>query len=194
MPTRINWDDLDTEDNYQYFWNDIPYTGIAFELHGNGQLSVEQEFEGGWMAGLTKEYYPSGQLKMEGDGNGSVFEGIARYWHKNGQLKTEYYHNTKRGFYPYHKEWDEEGNLKSLEVVQLRLPNSGGHRVVTEFHSNGEIKDEKEFEFGYLIRHQTFNENGTETTKYFIVEDDKNYPSWQTKRTEYEAWKKEQMS
>jgi antitoxin component YwqK of YwqJK toxin-antitoxin module len=86
---RINENELDEGENGERLWEGKPFTGIAFELHLNGNLAIEVEIENGIENGTVREWYPSGKLKLEASGKNGEPDKRITEWFENGNLKSE---------------------------------------------------------------------------------------------------------
>jgi antitoxin component YwqK of YwqJK toxin-antitoxin module len=108
-PLRVNIDDLDMDWDYQQAtWQDQPFTGIAYEIHPNGMLVAESDYERGFKR-ASRQWYAPGQLRYERRFGSYGPEGVGREWYPNGQLKSETV--SEHGIPLSSKSWDEHGNL-----------------------------------------------------------------------------------
>jgi antitoxin component YwqK of YwqJK toxin-antitoxin module len=127
---RVNYDDLEADKygNDFFYWKGKPFTGIAFELHPNGQLSCEVEMVEGMANGFVREWFPSGQLKLEGYETLSgpfSSRSWSREWFPNGTLKRET--TSEDGVRIKETIWNEAGAL----VSTYERPTSGKSQSVT---------------------------------------------------------------
>ena len=58
---RVNWDETDDVGIVTYY-NNKPFTGIAFSLHDNGNIFEDQEMVSGLKNGLGKLYFKNGEI------------------------------------------------------------------------------------------------------------------------------------
>ena len=92
-------------------YNDIPFTGVIFELYETGELSKENDFINGLKHGKTVWYYKSGVVKEEQSYVNDVREGLLKAFHENGVLSFEV--NVVNGIQEgLNKEYYENGNLQ----------------------------------------------------------------------------------
>lgn len=92
---RVNNEDLilkgvDSGGSPILYYKDNPFTGVALTYEDGGWLSLEEEFQNGYLEGWIKSYF------------------------ENGQLEEEYYlHNNevKEGTY---NQYDEQGNKLNI--------------------------------------------------------------------------------
>lgn len=105
---RINIDDLDFDDDLQYFYRGEPFTGEAVETAPTGEVIALTTFRNGTEHGPQRGWYRDGSRHSEMTVVNGVAVGTAREWHPNGQIAEE------GGF-------DENG-----EMVSLRRWNEDG--------------------------------------------------------------------
>ena len=94
----VNWEELEISGD---IFNEIayhkgsPYTGKSYELHLNGQKSMEGNYKDGKEDGLWVWWYENGQkmleqnFKEEEGKNFPIPDGLEVGWHENGQKKLE---------------------------------------------------------------------------------------------------------
>jgi antitoxin component YwqK of YwqJK toxin-antitoxin module len=106
---RINYDDLESDSDGIYYLDGKPFTGTAYELYPNGQVSSEVEMIEGIANGAVHEWYPSGKPKLEGYGKIGERYSWSHEWFENGNPK----HELVCEFHARAKErtWNEQGQL-----------------------------------------------------------------------------------
>jgi len=109
---RLNYDELDNEEWGEYYlWQGQPFTGIAYELHPNGQVWSEVEMMEGMENGIVRQWYASGKQRLDGYGKQVERYSWSKEWFENGVLKrvsiSEWNVQIKE------KIWDEQGQLIS---------------------------------------------------------------------------------
>jgi antitoxin component YwqK of YwqJK toxin-antitoxin module len=145
--------------------------GEEKKWYENGQLKEEAfytsnfEREGPWLM-----YYPDGHKKMEAEGkDGEVF--FHNYWNEQGEQLlingTGLYINEftiGRGQHRYetkYKNYQRHGLCLSYSngILSLSQEYFEGkeHGVTLNFYDNGNIKEEKVYEYGQLISEKEFN-------------------------------------
>lgn len=105
---RIDIEDIDFDD-YVYYYEGKPYTGVAYELDGDGELRSELTFFCGLPEGRWCDYYENGNLCGEDFYKLGLSHGQNREWHPDGTLKKEKWF--EYGICTSAKEWDADGNL-----------------------------------------------------------------------------------
>jgi antitoxin component YwqK of YwqJK toxin-antitoxin module len=106
---RVNDEDLDIDWAYQQAtWEGEPFTGVAFELHPNGMLVGETDYENGFKR-ATREWYGPGRPREEWHFGPYGLDGEGREWYPDGRLKTE--GRWEYGIVLTRRTWDEQGNL-----------------------------------------------------------------------------------
>jgi antitoxin component YwqK of YwqJK toxin-antitoxin module len=105
---RIDIDDIDFDD-YIYYYEGIPYTGVAYELDDNGRLRSELTFFCGLPDGRWCDYYENGNLSGEDFYRLGLSHGQNKEWHPNGVLKKE--NCFEYGICTRERKWDADGNL-----------------------------------------------------------------------------------
>lgn len=92
--TRIDFDELDWDEDQRAVTADGPYTGEVVERDSAGNVVAVITYRDGFKDGRETHYFPDGRLAFEGHwrwGAGGV--GVHRSWHDNGQLKEEAHYN-----------------------------------------------------------------------------------------------------
>src|SRR5690349_14653819 len=84
---RVNEDDLDMDWRYQpTLWKGKPFTGVGYELHANGTLVAETEYDEGFSR-ASREWYGPDQLREEHHYGPFGSHGVNRAWYPSGQLR-----------------------------------------------------------------------------------------------------------
>ncbi len=115
---HVNYDDLEMDGDGIFLWEGKPFTGIAFEMYPNGQISAEDDMVEGVVHGFVREWYPSGELKLERYDKLSERHSWSREWFVNGTLKRET--TLADGVRTKELIWNEAGEL----VSQYERPSS----------------------------------------------------------------------
>jgi antitoxin component YwqK of YwqJK toxin-antitoxin module len=108
---RVNIDNLiDEYPGYTLMtWEGKPFTGIGFEMAGDGHVISETTYIEGVEDGPERSWHWNGKLESEGANKGNRPHGFFKEWHESGLLKAEGL--IELGSLIWRKEWDEEGNL-----------------------------------------------------------------------------------
>jgi len=165
-------------------WKNGKRNGVSREWFDNGQLKHEVRFKEGQRNGLSKYWYKNGQLRSEGNWNNWNRNGVFKTWYENGQLQSER-HFAKDERNGIQKGWYENGNLKfeynakadgneseslvnslydnsktELGVVLSEKGNLDG--MYREWHVDGKIKIELNFQKGKINKITCWDEDGNE--------------------------------
>lgn len=84
---KVPFDDLDYDGELSYRYQELPYTGIAFE-DVPGKWYTEIEFDDGMQTGWSREWLPSGTLKSESEYRYNVLHGESRQFDDEGHLRS----------------------------------------------------------------------------------------------------------
>ena len=106
-----------------------PYTGKSYELHLNGQKSMEGNYKDGKEDGLWVWWYENGQKSMEGNYKDGKAVGLHVNWYENGQKMLE-------------QNFKEEGGKN--------FPIPDGLEV--GWHENGQKKLEQKWKEGNVVK------------------------------------------
>ncbi|WP_293308170.1 toxin-antitoxin system YwqK family antitoxin [Pedobacter sp. UBA5917] len=94
---RINWTDpdidivgVDAGGGDIYYYKNMPFTGILYENHSNGNLNYEIECVNGYPEGVQRHYYENGQINQESFLKYNQEYGIMKEWDEHGNLLSEY--------------------------------------------------------------------------------------------------------
>ena len=85
---RVNADEIELGDDYVYRMDDVPFTGVGFELDNSGRLVSEIEFENGVKSGFSREWDGNGCLVFEHEYKNNTRHGRQSEW-EDGELQTE---------------------------------------------------------------------------------------------------------
>ena len=85
---RIMEDELVKKGQLYYFDSKL-YTGIFFDVWGDGELRKEGHIKDGKLDGVVKVFSQNGQLRYEGNWKDGKMNGFSKQYHSNGQLKEE---------------------------------------------------------------------------------------------------------
>ena len=86
---RVNWDETDDVGIVTYYKNK-PFTGVAYGLHGNGNIQEEQEMVNGLKHGLGTTYSENGEIDLvlnyiDDEIDPKDEEKMQEYWRKQMQ-------------------------------------------------------------------------------------------------------------
>lgn len=107
---RVGIDELEVEGE-EVFREGVPFTGIAFELFGNGRVSEEWSYVDGIRQGVSRAWYRNGVLEEEVSYWRGGMHGLARCWNQEGALVWEKLF--KYGLLVSERRWSPEGALVS---------------------------------------------------------------------------------
>jgi len=118
---RVQFDLLEYKHDGLCYFEQIPFSGVAYDLFPNGQLSSEVEHIDGLQEGMARSWFPSGQLECQqmfwrDASHGKYFE-----WFENGKLKMA--RLDQFGFAILTKEWNVDGEL--VKCKRLRRSDPG---------------------------------------------------------------------
>ena len=118
-------------------YNDIPFTGVGFELYETSELYRETDFVNGLKHGKTVLYYKNGGVQQERPYVNDVCEGLVKAFHENEALSIEvnFVNNKREGLY---KEYYENEVLR-IEENYVNNKLEGLSKVYDE---NGELKSQ----------------------------------------------------
>lgn len=110
MTNRVDFDELEWDEDQVALAEGAPFTGEVLEHDSEGRLIALINYTNGFKDGKETHYYPDGTVAFEGTwqrGAGGV--GVHRAYHADGQLKEEAY-------------YDDRGHLQRVE----RFSDNGG--------------------------------------------------------------------
>lgn len=140
------------------------------EWHNNGQLKVESNFiNNTTRIGKWSEFWKDGSRKFEGE----VIEGkphCINYWNENGEQTltngtgvhyTEWVSGSNITIYETeYKNYLRDGKSKSIKNGKLTLyqeyKENKQHGYTRFYYDNGNVKEEKYYEYGKLISNKEF--------------------------------------
>lgn len=132
----VEYDNLDMEPDTTTTLDGKRFSGLAYEILGNGNIANDFFFDG-IMWGPSRIWAPSGQLIEEWWHFGvDSFHGVNQTWSLEGKLETkeEFWKGVRVGF----EEWDGNGNLINAEKIAIselmRIGYSEG--VWKEYYQN----------------------------------------------------------
>jgi hypothetical protein len=120
MP-RVNFDDLEYDDDGLVLHEGVLFTGDAFELHPDGALQWEGSYRSGRLHGVGREYYQTGEPKSEQVFTNGVSDGIGHEWSPDGALLTETHH--ARGILLKRSQRGEDGLMRVTFELTRDHPN-----------------------------------------------------------------------
>ncbi len=79
--------------------NGAPFSGIAFQLHPNGQPKAQEEFLKGRRHGTLKKWFANGRMAFSSSYKSGRREGVTESWWSNGnkRSKTQYVNDRPDG-------------------------------------------------------------------------------------------------
>ncbi|PPK63300.1 hypothetical protein CLV40_12913 [Actinokineospora auranticolor] len=83
---RVEFDDVDTEDDLHVVYQGEPFTGEVVERAPNGQIVALTTYFNGMEDGPSAEWYPSGEPKAAGAVRYGTAVGVHEFWHRDGGL------------------------------------------------------------------------------------------------------------
>jgi antitoxin component YwqK of YwqJK toxin-antitoxin module len=106
--------------------------------------------------GVAIEAYPDGSPRSESAYREGLVEGLSRLWYPSGQIKEEASY------------W-----------------RGARHGITREWTERGQLRAKRTYEFGILVREQTWNDDGTQVTDWHIAPDHNLYQILQLSRSKY---------
>lgn len=119
---RVNIDDLDFDDDLQYFYKGEPFTGEAVETAPTGEVIALTTFRNGIEHGPQRGWYRDGSKKSEVTVVNRRAVGTAWEWHLNGQLAEESEFND-RGEMVHVRRWHEDGSPAPVQQRARSITN-----------------------------------------------------------------------
>jgi antitoxin component YwqK of YwqJK toxin-antitoxin module len=99
---RVDYDDVETEDDLQVTYQGELFTGEVVERSPQGQIIALTTYVKGMEDGLSAEWYPTGERKAEGSARYGTAVGVHEEWHRNGNPATRV-------------EFDDQGKMLSRQ-------------------------------------------------------------------------------
>jgi antitoxin component YwqK of YwqJK toxin-antitoxin module len=93
--SRVRYDDteiagFDLGGTEILYYQGIPFTGIVETREADGMISVEREYQNGYLHGLQREFFhPGGSIEFEYTIIDNSFEGAFRTYDEKGNLINE---------------------------------------------------------------------------------------------------------
>jgi antitoxin component YwqK of YwqJK toxin-antitoxin module len=84
--SRVPLEQLDFDDEQNYLYEGIPFTGVAYEGESDEEGRTETTYADGVQAGLSREWYPSGSLKVQETFDRGVLHGEQRMFREDGSV------------------------------------------------------------------------------------------------------------
>ncbi|MEV1159400.1 hypothetical protein AB0J27_28810 [Micromonospora chokoriensis] len=81
---RVDYDDVETEDDLRVTYQGEPFTGEVVERSPQGQVIALTTYFEGMEDGPSAEWYPTGERKAEGNVRYGTAVGVHEEWHRNG--------------------------------------------------------------------------------------------------------------
>ena len=119
---RVNIDNLDFNDDLQYFYDGEPFTGETVETAPTGEVIALTTFRDGIEHGPQRGWYRDGSKKSEVTAVNGLAVGTAREWHPNGQLAEESEFND-RGEMVRVQRWHEDGSPAPVQQRARAMTN-----------------------------------------------------------------------
>lgn len=88
---------------------EVPYTGLAYDLYPDGQLDFYGRIDNGYRHGLAVYFYSNGKIKSINNQDRGAAEGIQKEYFENGDIESVSY-CIARGEILY-KKYDETGKI-----------------------------------------------------------------------------------
>jgi antitoxin component YwqK of YwqJK toxin-antitoxin module len=106
---RLTDDDLTLGDDYAFYHEGEPFTGISYDTRPDGSLWSEITYVRGLKHGPSRTLYPNGQVKTQTHYKLAYAHGWKEEWYPDGRIK-------RRTLYELAvpvatQEYDEKGNL-----------------------------------------------------------------------------------
>tara|TARA_R110002049_G_scaffold25557_7_gene89668 strand:+ start:1577 stop:2146 length:570 start_codon:yes stop_codon:yes gene_type:complete len=70
-------------------YNGLPFTGLAVQRRGDGQLASEEPFKNGRRHGLLRRWFDNGELAFESAYERGRRDGMTRSWWRNGNIRSK---------------------------------------------------------------------------------------------------------
>ncbi|EIT87205.1 hypothetical protein A374_01454 [Fictibacillus macauensis ZFHKF-1] len=95
-----------------------PFTGLAYELYGNGNLAYYCYYKNGFLEGYYVKFHQNKNVKAIDYMVKGQTRGIGRIWYESGELKHE--GEYKFGICLKYTEWDQQGNIINQKVAPTK--------------------------------------------------------------------------
>ena len=107
--------------------NQIPITGLVYELYSNGNLDYYCNYENGLKNGDYVMFFEDGKIKSFVTMYQGVSHGTEIHWHRNGNMKSESI--TKYGYDMAKRVWNESGEL----IAETTEPNDLAKAMIEKY-------------------------------------------------------------
>ena len=115
---RVDFDDIETEDDLRVTYQGEPFTGEVVERGPGGQVVALTTYFNGMEDGPSAEWYPTGERKSAGMVRYGSAVGVHEEWYRDGTLaaRDEFDENGK--LLSRHR-WAEDGT-----PIEVHVPGS----------------------------------------------------------------------
>lgn len=127
---RINEDSLIIQPDQTTYYNEKLYTGVAYELHSNGNIKSEVEYLNGIEHGFSKKWNADGVLIYHGRLFKGVPHGKVTEKYDDGKIKSSA--SYEYGIELNYKLWSKDGLLEDERCIQ---PDSIHDRLLKDLRS-----------------------------------------------------------
>ena len=172
---KVFGEDLWWDRNYGYYICDFSndeagrddegtyFTGLAFELYENGNLSYYQYYKDGLQDGEDVEFFPSGAVQHYGVWKDTKsITGNYYTWFESGQIRKYTFRNPSTRLYETY-EWYESGRV----MLHSFRTKSAGVEQTYEWYENGKIKSYESCDNrGCLLKRTRYDEDGKVTEQF----------------------------
>lgn len=114
---RVEYDDVETEDDLRVTYQGEPFTGEVVERSPQGQVIALTTYFNGMEDGLSAEWYPGGERKAEGSVSYGTAVGVHEEWHRNGNTAARIEFDNQGKLLSCHR-WAEDGTPVESYVAQ----------------------------------------------------------------------------
>lgn len=102
-----------------------PFTGLAYELHDNGNIAYYCYYQNGFKKGYYIKFHYNGKVKSTDNMIKGQTRGIRKIWYESEELKFE--GEFKFGVCLKYIEWDKQGNI----IGQKNTPTKDELELIT---------------------------------------------------------------
>jgi antitoxin component YwqK of YwqJK toxin-antitoxin module len=136
---RVHVNQIDIDD-YIYFLNGKPFTGVMYETYPDRRISTEQTLRMGMPDGPMRRWLRNGTLASEKSYKMGLLHGTNRLWSANKRLRCETRYDL--GVAVERKKWDWTGKL----VEEFRIDPAGSEYQNLELRRKSEATRTEELE------------------------------------------------
>lgn len=129
MIYRVPESEMEYEGDVRYF-NNVPFTGIGYEVFKSGQLKSESEYKEGLEHNVCKEWYLNGQLKSMTQCKKGMKYGLEKFFYEDGEKKSE--SHFEWGIELDHIEWSKSGEILVERKLDSDSPESN-YKILQKF-------------------------------------------------------------